>query len=577
MSPLTVTILYDKANGFGLLEDTVVWERLLKKLQDSIGQPIQKPAHRDIREPLIHCDIQIHLEIPIYAAIPWAHTNILLVNPEQWMDAYDAYAPAFDLLLVRDQSVEERFRSKGMGKGIPWASSWVNQVSCDTRKEFVCFLGGSLNKYNYLKELLPHWKSTDPPLTIYTTRNDFRVGLQTISSVVTVVCQDVNQEARRRIMAQHQGHLIVSKGEGFGYAAAEAEMVGAFAIMNRLPVFMSTYSTGVAWLAEHSSHVVREELDAAFEAFLSTDVCAERKKMASMRFPSLCAAFLPLLQHIQSLVYARRPSKGVFHCPPLLHIQDCPPITIITPTYNRKQLIEIAFHNLLATDYPHDKIEWIVIEDNEKTPHMASEKIIQFQLQVPTISMKYMPVEGRMSIGEKRNCAIKEASHDIILFMDDDDHYPSTSFRRRVAWLTKGVKGGQTTQTIACCTTLALYDLMKGTSAVNVPPYSLPLSQRISEATLTFRKSAWEERPFPHVSIAEGEGWIHGRENQVIEIPPQQIIVAFTHGNNQSSRNVPSSDTPSCFWGFPKEYLIFVHGLAGVQIEEDTRTPTKRR
>jgi glycosyltransferase involved in cell wall biosynthesis len=193
--------------------------------------------------------------------------------------------------------------------------------------------------------------------------------------------------------------------------------------------------------------------------------------------------------------------------------------------------------------------------------------------------MKYIPIEGRMTIGEKRNIAIEHASHDIVLFMDDDDHYPSTSFRRRVAWLLKGMKQGQAGKAvIACCTTLALYDLKFGTSAVNVPPFDIAFSQRISEATLTFYKSAWLERPFPKLSISEGEEWIHGREDQVIEIPPQQIIVAFSHGNNQSSRRIPPSDQPpSCFWGFPKEYLIFIHGLIGIQVEEDTNKSTKSK
>jgi glycosyltransferase involved in cell wall biosynthesis len=184
-----------------------------------------------------------------------------------------------------------------------------------------------------------------------------------------------------------------------------------------------------------------------------------------------------------------------------------------------------------------------------------------------------------MSIGEKRNHAIENASNDIILFMDDDDHYPETSFRRRVAWLTKGTKRGVAGgANIACCTTIALYDLKFGTSAVNVPPFDIPLGQRISEATLTFRKSAWLERKFPNVSISEGENWISGREDQVIEMPPQQIIVAFSHGGNQSSRRIPPTEQkPACFWGFPKEYLIFVHGLVGVQVEEDKKGSKTRR
>jgi len=593
MAPLTVTILYNKVNAFGLQEDVSVIERLLKTIQQSTT--IQKPRIVDIREPLIHSDIQIHLEIPVFAAIPWAHTNILLVNPEQWSYAYDDYVHAFDLILFRDPNSFHHFVTDLEVKGISsshlfptlWCSSQpdLKRRTSDPKDEFVCFVAGSTNKYEYLKKLIPHWSASDPALTIYTTRNDIADGLRALSSLVTVICQDIDRDTRQKIMENYKGHLIVSAGEGFGYGAADAERVGAFAIMNELPVWRSMYSDGVAWLSnsyQASDKVryslasptpdVRAELDRAFVAFRAFDssACAARKSYASIRFQQLCATFTPLFNAIHSCVLARRPTKGVFHCPPLLHIEDCPPITVITPTYNRKRLIEIAFHNLLATDYPRNKIEWIVIEDNEKTPHMASEKVIQFQVQVPEIRIKYIPIEGRMTIGEKRNCAIREASNEIILFMDDDDHYPSTSFRRRVAWLTKGVKRGETTHQIACCTTLALYDLQRGTSAVNVPPFDIAFAQRISEATLTFRKSAWEERPFPSVSVAEGEGWIQGRENIVIEMPPQQIIVAFTHGANQTSRRIPPSDQPpSCFWGFPKEYLIFIHGLAGVEIEEE--------
>ena len=356
--------------------------------------------------------------------------------------------------------------------------------------------------------------------------------------------------------------------------------------MNALPTFRTQYGdlAGIAWLSNDTTAsakvrysvarptaVVREELEAAFAAFRAApleEIRMSRQAAAKGRFTQLETAAAPLFRQLQACVLSRRPSRGVVHCPPILAVEDCPSISIVTPTYHRKKLIEIAFHNLLSTDYPQNKIEWIVIEDNEKKSQWAGESIINFQIQVPSIRMKYIPIEGHMTIGEKRNLAIEQASHDIILFMDDDDHYPSTSFRRRVAWLTKGTKRGQTGDAkIACCTTLALYDLKTGISAVNVPPYDIPFSQRISEATLTFYKSAWEERKFPQVSIAEGESWIEGREDQVMEMPPQQIIVAFSHGANQSSRRIPPTDQPpSCFWGFPKEFLIFIHGLAGVEL-----------
>jgi len=278
------------------------------------------------------------------------------------------------------------------------------------------------------------------------------------------------------------------------------------------------------------------------------------------------AALVQGLKEIMALAVTKKP-KGPVHCPPILTVEDCPSISIVTPTYNRRSMMEIAFHNLMATDYPKNKIEWIVVEDHEDSTKMASELVMSFQVNNPTITVKYIPIQGRMSIGMKRNLGTENASHDIVLFMDDDDHYPVTSFRRRVAWL---LKGGTGYNEIAACTTIALYDLVRGVSAVNVPPYGLSFGKRISEATLTFRRSAWLNRKFDDVSVSEGESWIAGRENVCIELPPQQILVAFSHKTNSSSRRIPPSDVKevACFWNFPKEYLVFIHGLAGIEIEE---------
>ena len=71
-----------------------------------------------------------------------------------------------------------------------------------------------------------------------------------------------------------------------------------------------------------------------------------------------------------------------------------------------------------------------------------------------------------------------------------------------------------------------------------------------------------------NIQVGEGETIIKGREYEVLEMPPQQVIVAFSHNNNTSSRRIPSAEnvTPSCFYGFPKEYLKFIHSLAGIQV-----------
>ena len=270
------------------------------------------------------------------------------------------------------------------------------------------------------------------------------------------------------------------------------------------------------------------------------------------------ACISDLLNSVKESIEAQGPSPLVL--PPLLKIEDCPSISVITLVYNRPKFIENACLNLLSTDYPKHKIEWIVVDDSEadKSP---SDRIVKFQGQFGG-SVVYVPLTKKTSIGIKRNLAVERAKHDILLMMDDDDHYPETSFRRRVAYLTKGrLQVG-----CAVCTSIAMYDLRTGVSAVNVPPFDLSLGQRCSEATLTFTRRFWEGKKFGAVNMAEGEAFLEGREAFVAEMPPQQIIVALSHGTNTSRRKTPEGES-GCFWGFPRELIEFLHGLVGVKVE----------
>jgi len=380
-APLTITIIFDM-NSEDHKTRVLAIEALLTSMRPDVAHFL-KPQHADLRQPLRHADVNFHIEVPVIAAIPWAHANVIVKNPDRWSEGWDSHLWAYDGIFPEHPTVQD-------------------------------------------------------------------------------------------------------------------------------------------------------------------------------------------LRGLFSTALARRPLSGVAHCPPILRVEDCPFISVITPTYNRAKLIEIAFHNMLSTDYPKEKIEWIIIEDSDTQTPAAKESILKFQVSNPDRVVKYIPIQGRMSIGQKRNIAIEHSTHEIILFMDDDDHYPPTSFRRRVAWLEQGFNGKDCHNDVSVCTTIALYDLVRGVSAVNVPPWGLPLKKRISEATLTFRKSVWRERTFEDVSVAEGEAWLDGREGRCIEMPPQQIIVAFSHKGNVSGRRIPGLDVKeiSCFWNFPKEYLIFIHELAGMEVDD---------
>jgi glycosyltransferase involved in cell wall biosynthesis len=157
--------------------------------------------------------------------------------------------------------------------------------------------------------------------------------------------------------------------------------------------------------------------------------------------------------------------------------------------------------------------------------------------------------EGK-TIAWKRNLGVSMASHPIIVHMDDDDIYPPNSILFRVAMLMMEPK-----KECSFCTTLPCYDIKNYISFVNVPPARLPMSMRVSEATLTHTKGFWEAGKFEDaIHIAEGNSFIRGREHKCREISPQDVIVSLVHPRTTSSRKAPAGmESNGCHYGFSEE------------------------
>lgn len=82
------------------------------------------------------------------------------------------------------------------------------------------------------------------------------------------------------------------------------------------------------------------------------------------------------------------------HMPPLLNPDDCPPISILTLVHNRPKFIENACLNLLHSDYPRDKIEWVVVDDSDPD-QSASNRIVQFGEKFAPGTLQYIPLDRK--------------------------------------------------------------------------------------------------------------------------------------------------------------------------------------
>ena len=229
-------------------------------------------------------------------------------------------------------------------------------------------------------------------------------------------------------------------------------------------------------------------------------------------------------------------------------------VSIITLTYNRKEFLPLAKYSYLIQSYPEDKLEWIIVNDGES--------IEDELIGIP--NLKYIQLNEKTDIGEKRNIGIKNAMYDTICMIDDDDVYPNNSILERVAMLLKSPQ-----KECVFCTTIPCYDIEKYTSFMNLPPITLEMSKRVSEATLCFTKKFWEERKFEG-HISEGDAFIQGREQMCRELSPQEIIVSLVHSKNTSDRKTPEGEPNGCHYGFNEKLYALVS-----QIGETLKTHAK--
>jgi hypothetical protein len=240
-------------------------------------------------------------------------------------------------------------------------------------------------------------------------------------------------------------------------------------------------------------------------------------------------------------------------------------VAVITLTRNRKLWWPNMVMNVMKQSWPVSRLEWIIVDDGDDGQRLSAE-VEEFMEKSPGIVVRYIECETQKSIGAKRNAGVEAAAADVDVFvcMDDDDHYPKDSIVRRVAWLNRELPAGKAQSQIAFCSVIAMYDLSRYISAMNVPDIDQSPVDRVSEATLAFTREAWVAQPFPDISLAEGHGFLEGRESITVEIPPKDVIVSFVHKGNTSSRRMPKDQEPNgCHYGFPDEYFSYVHKIGG--------------
>jgi hypothetical protein len=423
----------------------------------------------------------------------------------------------------------------------------------------IFIVGGSINKLEAAKRLIPWWTPAYPPLTVYGSTEAI-ASLPSPPLNVTYRPGYIPEDEKHRIQQLAKYHVVASAAEGFGYTFAECAKIGAVPIWTALPVYEELWGSAVGTVGKisvspnppstkrDSGYTFTEEaFRTALESIIPVESIPDLQTLAATYTTDFRQGWRRALT-VPTIAMQSLPPK-----PP----SPLPIVAVLTLTHNRSKWWQNMAENILRSTYPKEKIVWVVVDDS-KAEERVDRQMQQFQSAHPSFKVLYRSLPQKRSIGEKRNMAIETAigtGATLFLNMDDDDYYPPTSIIARVSWLQK--------YGAAYCATLPMYDARKYVSAMNVPPLTLKPEERVSEASLIFTKTFWEEKRFSSISVAEGESFLAGRIHQTIEIPPEGVIVAIQHSGNATSRRVPKEQEPNgCHYGFTDEYFSYLSTIA---------------
>jgi hypothetical protein len=519
-------------------------------------------------------EINFFIEVINPALFVYAAKNIWIPNPEWTYKTWQPYSRMVDEIWVKTLESYNLFYE------------WKNQSTTEN-PVVVQYIGWtSIDKVvpetkNFNKAMVPAgknvWRNPRPIIQCYMAIQKQNPGLYAMLPELHIVHSpeaiplpplpeslvgkiilhsEVMPEKEYDELLQECGLCVcMSAAEGFGHAVNEALSTGSILMASPIEPFIELAPNNSLWVSElkRTKHpqclgtLMDVDLRSMMEAFQHyAQLSLHEKLLMSQESRALYE------RHHQTFVeWISRYMKESLSDIPEYTLEnhfpkedELPNVSIITITRDRRAFIPLAKYCIVAQGYPEDKIEWVIVDDgNDQIKDLVSE--------MPNV--KYVLSDDPMTIGAKRNLGIESASHDVLVMMDDDDVYPNNSVLTRVAFM----KSAPEKQAVFC-TTIPCYDIHEKKSFMNVPPNTLAMSERVSEATLCFTRDFWSQRKFPDQQIAEGGAFIRDREYMCREVSPQDVIVSLVHSKNTSSRKAPAGEANGCHYGFSDELFTLV-------------------
>ena len=195
--------------------------------------------------------------------------------------------------------------------------------------------------------------------------------------------------------------------------------------------------------------------------------------------------------------------------------QELPFVSICTPTFNRRPFIPYTIKCFNNQDYPKDRLEWIIIDD-------GTDLIEDLVKDIPQV--KYYKYDKKMSLGKKRNIMHEKSKGDIIVYMDDDDYYPSQRVSHAVNML-------QTHPNALCAGASEIYIWFKHIQTMyQFGPYN---KNHATAGTFAFKRELLKDHRYDdNAALAEEKAFLKNYTVPFVQLEPKKTILVFSHNQN---------------------------------------------
>lgn len=566
---MRINIIGNFRNGTGVTQDA----RLVRGIfSHALGEDIEVRAVPHFHPHCDQAEVNVFIENINPSLFVYAAKNIWIPNPEWTNKNWEPYANMIDEIWVKTREAGKLFE-----KWVPdykiryvgWTS--IDKVMPEKKNFHKAIVPTGKNFWRNPKPILQaYWKVFKTNSQMYHRLPELYIVydpklVQVPATPVEMqdkihLCPDFMEDKKYDELLHECGLCIcMSAAEGFGHAVNEAMSAGCIPMLSPIGPFMELTKNAI-WVSSlkitpHPECIADLEdvsVDSIIDALsyyldknvkekyeISAKVRKEYEERHEFWVTGMNETIVNTIKEIPTYSLEERLPKEA----------ELPSVSVVTLTKDRRPFMHLAKYCFLGQAYPQEKLEWVIVDD-------GIDQIKDVVSDLPNV--KYILLEGENTIGKKRNIGVEQAKHDIIVMMDDDDVYPGNSILSRVAMMLTEPKKQCLFSTVIPC-----YDIHGKSSFMNVPPISLPMSQRVSEATLCFTREFWNERKFPEEQIAEGDKFVSGREQACREMSPQDVIVSLAHKKNTSSRRLPPMEEPNgSHYGFSEELFTLITEIA---------------